>query len=324
MDLEIKICRTDELTEGEWKGFTESFNATFAEESTAEKKREFYNNNPFGYSYHALAKDGEIVAGHTSLIPRWYSIDGVQVIFGISGGTFVSSEYRNDIFLFKKMYSKLKIAASMDGMAGTLGVPNENSFKYAVKILNKKHIGDLEFYALPINAGTVLNSNLRPLLNPLSKLFVNSWFLLNRLWSYFDNPKEMKAKYRLILSKEFLACRFMKGYVRRVEDGVEIVYKIENENGVKTAYIMHLGDEEGFSFRELVRGVGSILKNENIDLILFVGRLNLRQYLLFRVPVSKKPKKLPLTIDLMDQSFSNESISDIKNWKFGLIDFDVR
>ena len=324
MELEIKICKSDQLTDSEWKSFAESFKTTFEEGSTAEKKREFYSNNPFGYSYHALAKDRETVVGHTSLIPRWYNIDGKQMIFGISGGTFVCPEYRNDIFLFKKMYSKLKNVASEDGMAGTLGVPNDNSFKYAVKILNKKHIGDLEFYALPINAGTVLNSNLRSVLNPLSKIFVKSWFLLNRLWSVLDNRNEVQAKFRLNLSEEFLACRFKKGYVRRVEYGVEIVYKIENENGVKTAYIMHLGDEEGFSFRDLVWGVGSILKNESIDLILYVGRLNLRQCLLLRVPGSKKPKRLPLTIDMMDQNYSIESISEIKDWKFGLIDFDVR
>ncbi|MDZ7693167.1 MAG: hypothetical protein U5K69_18945 [Balneolaceae bacterium] len=144
--MKIKVYKTTEISDKEWREFVDEFNKTFNRNSTVKSKKIFYTSNIFRYSYHAFAvSDKNRVVGHTSLIPALYKFNGDKVLAGISGGTFVSEEFRSDVLLFKKMYESLKDFASQEGMVATLGVPNNNSFKYSLKILGKKYIGDLNY-----------------------------------------------------------------------------------------------------------------------------------------------------------------------------------
>src|SRR5699024_2762633 len=166
----IIVCKTHEINDEQWRKFVEEFNNTFNRASSVEDKKEFYSSNVYGYSYHAFGVlDNGNIIGHTSLIPSQYRAGNQTVMMGISGGTFVSKEYRSDIFLFREMYEKLKKYAQKEGMAATLGVPNKNSFRYVTKILNKVHIGDLNYYVLPLHLGNIMDLKFKSVFNFLSK-----------------------------------------------------------------------------------------------------------------------------------------------------------
>jgi hypothetical protein len=324
MDVDIVSYKTSDISSEEWRGFVEQFNRTFSEKSTIEKKGKFYSGNPFGYSYHAFAKDDGKIIGHTSLIPTEYLMEGCERLVGISGGTFVSEKYRSDIFLFKKMYQAVVEMGEKDGMAATLGVPNENSFKYAVKILKKKHIGELDFFVLPVHVGTVLNMKYPTLVNYLSRFISILWVGCHRLVVKFWNPTEKPATYEILDSDQFLKCRFNWGYQSWQNGNTKIYYKLTEEEGKQVAYIMYAKEEAGYSMRALLLATHQIMRNHSVDMIMYVGTLNFRQSLLFKVPKKYKPKKLPFTVDLLNANLSEWSVLKIKNWKFGLIDFDVR
>ena len=323
--MEIKVCRTSEISSKEWMEFVDEFNKTFDRSSTVKSKKEFYSSNLFGYSYHAFSiSDSGRVVGHTSLIPSRYNFDGQEVLAGISGGTFVSENYRTDVMLFKKMYVCLKEYAKNDGIVATLGVPNKNSFKYSLKILNKKHIGDLNYFVLPVNLGNIIGTKLKLPINIISKIGVYSWLYLNRLYALFHNPSEEDVKFKLKITDEFLNNRFYKDYESVNTTSFRGYYKVVDEEGVMAAYIMFSEKNSTFNLKSLLKITGIILKKENVDLIMFVGLLNFFPRFLLKLPSSKVPKKLPLTIDIIDEKYKYDDILNIKNWKFSLIDFDVR
>ena len=63
------------------------------------------------------------------------------------------------------------------------------------------------------------------------------------------------------------------------------------------------------------------IKNNNADIIIFVGKIDLNQLLLIKIPGFLEPKKLNVIID----NFENHKellIND--NWDFGLLNYDVR
>src|SRR5699024_11412459 len=91
----IIVRKTYEISDGQWRKLVKEFNSTFNRQSSVEDKKEFYSSNVYGYSYHAFAvSDNGNIIGHTSLIPSQYRAGNQTVMMCISGGTFVSKEYR--------------------------------------------------------------------------------------------------------------------------------------------------------------------------------------------------------------------------------------
>ena len=128
-------------------------------------------------------------------------------------------------------------------------------------------------------------------------------------------------------SDAFLDIRYdWNQYTRVWKDKMEGVYRIYNEGGVRTAYITYFGENFKRNNRSLNFIVEEILRNEEVDAILYIGTLNFKQTLLMKVPKKYAPQKLPLCVTLLDKKNSEikEACSSIANIDFGLINFDVR
>lgn len=323
--MNIEVCITSEISNSDWKEITEGFRKTFEREKTKDQFLNYYSKNELGYSFHAIAKDDtNKICGYTSVVPFFYSIEGETVKIGLSGGSFVLEAYRSDIFIFKKMYDKLKKLCSSEDLVGIVGVPNSNSFQYTVKILKKKHLRDLNYYVLPVTPHPSMNKNMvvKKGLKGLAKIFTEANYLLSKIVNFSEKRRSVKVK----LTDAFLNMRLDERYVKYSSGNIRGAYRMYNEGERNVAYIMHFEENGEKTFRALARLVKEILSRNNPDLIFYIGTLNLKQALLFKVPKRFEPKKLPLTLTLLDgcPDEFKEKLLSADNWDFSLINFDVR
>lgn len=323
--MKVEAFKTSELTGEDWQQITDGFSRTFDREKTKNQFLNYYTKNEIGYSFHATARDEmNKIFGYTSVVPFLYVIEDETVKMGLSGGSFVLEEYRSDIFIFKKMYDKLKQLCSSENLVGIIGVPNSNSFQYTIKILKKKHLRDLNYYVLPVAPLFSLSNNrvVKKGLNFLAKAFSEANHLLSRVANFTEQDKSVKVKE----SDTFLNWRLDERYIKFSSENVKGAYRMYNEDGRSVAYIMYFQERGKRTFRSLARLVKEILRNNDPDLIFYIGTLNLTQSLLFKVPKRFESKKLPLTITELEgcPDEFKEKLLSAKNWDFSLINFDVR
>lgn len=78
--------------------------------------------------------------------------------------------------------------------------------------------------------------------------------------------------------------------------------------------------------KSLRTAIKYIIRYENIDIIIFVGKLSFFQNLLFKVPYKYEPKHLYFTADILSAANikDEQKLLDITNWDFGLFNYDVR
>jgi hypothetical protein len=327
--MEIIIYKTTEIPSKIWDQIVKGFNASFNNHPTTKKRLiGDATSNSFGYSYHAVCIENDLVIGYNTIIPNYYVRNGKEkIIIGLSGSTFVLKEYRKDIFIFHDMYMELKKYCAKENIIAFLGVPNLNSYQYSIKFLHCIEVFCLNYYILPVKISNILKARKFSFLNILSELF--SLFLIagNRLLTHIFNPTENKANYRIEINDAFLEKRFKDKRYKSISKGnIKFTYVISNENGIKCAYIMYFGENGIKTLKSLTLAVSHIFQLEKIDIIMFVGTLRINQSILIKVPTKFQPRKLPFTYNLLDSNDS-EKYSDMdnkNNWDFSLLNLDVR
>lgn len=326
-ESKIIIKRTDEIDEATWQQICHGYEICFSSKHTPEELKESFSRSVTGYSLHALKySDDGVLMGHNYYQPRPYILNGKPVICALSGGTYVLPKYRNDMFMFYDMIKALDKESDRLGWVAFLGIPNENSFKYSVKIIKTKHIGDLTYYILPVNVGRILKKNIK-ILDFFSRLYASAVSNLNVIISSVWNSKEKTKPLHLDISEKFLDIRFdPKKYTRIHKGKMEGIFRVYNEDGIKTAYILYFNEDNKRSNKSLAFTVRQILKREKVDAILYVGTMNMPQMLLTKTPKRFVPQQLPLCVTSFDKN--NQEIKNllksIDNVDFGLINFDVR
>lgn len=327
--MDIIVYKTHEITSEQWGKIVYEFNRSFALQKDIKSFKEYYQRTRTGFSYHALAfEDGGNLAGYNSIIPILYrDREGEDILSGISGGTFVVPEFRNDIFIFSDMISSLHEYCSKEGMVVTLGVSNENSFQYALKFLDSTLITYLPYYALPVRLFNVIKKEKLVFLNFLSVVATRTLLWLNMLPARLSNKSEEEVRFEVKTDDEFFRNRFGGGNYHEIKgNNVKAFYKLVKEEGIRTIYLFDFRENEKRTYRALVKAVEYILANEKPDLILFIGHLRLKQFLLLRVPKRFEPQPLPLTFNITYPSYYSyyDAMSAETNWNFGLMNFDAR
>jgi uncharacterized membrane protein len=71
--------------------------------------------------------------------------------------------------------------------------------------------------------------------------------------------------------------------------------------------------------------VWNILNKErkNIDIIIYIGNINIFQLSLLKIPMNKLPRKFYFCGDILDEKNIDEKFFSHSIWDFGLINFDV-
>ena len=324
---DIIILRTDEISDDLWRQIGHGYKVCFDIEHTPDEFRESFSRSITGYTFHALkfTEDGKLM-GHNYFQPRPYILNGEKVICAVSGGTFVLPEYRKDIFIFKELFTALSKHAKSLGWIAQIGVPNENSFKYAVKINKEKYIGDLNYYILPVHASKIIKHN-NKLLDGLSHLYSTIITKGNLFLSHIINLKEKKVPLHIDENEQFLSLRLSHLEYKHIkEQDLRATYRVYDEDGINTAYIIYFSQNGKRTSKALSHTVNTILKNEKIDAILYIGTMNMAQTLLTRVPKKFVPHRLTATVAVFDKTNKElvDILSSLKNIDYGLINFDVR
>ena len=323
----IKVLKTFELQENDWIRIVAGSNRSFDRQTTKERLLILYNSNCFGYSFHAVCYENDSIIGFTSILPFQYVHNERTFKAGINGGSYVLKEYRNDAFILKDMLDALKEECAGNDFSVFLGVPNKNTYKYLVVFSGFKLIGNLNYYALPVNLFTVLKKEKLKFLDVIPSLFFRAYCFINLVFSHICNSKGKISEYRLLITADFHKTRFSASRYTFVEkQNVKFWYRIVDEAGIITAYLMDFRENECRTNKALCAAVWYIVRKEKIGILLYVGTLRMKQVLLLKTPSRFQPKKLPLMYSLLDidNKEQYDSMANIKLWDFSLMNFDGR
>ena len=318
--MTVNYKKTTDLSDSEIQRICEIFSNVFPEHSrsVADFKNEFLNSE-FGYSFHGLLMDGEIITGSQSYIPFIYLIDGAEKQVALSVDTMILPEYRN----FDNIYDLLSKGQKFlknSGFSFVFGFPNENAYPLLTKGLKEKDIGDLSTYILPYKIGTLKEKFKN--LNFASKIF--SHILVN---SSVMSKKSETKDYRISKNREnFNSYRYkwFDGNYKKVSKiDFEYFYKIKSHQGVQTAFLIDVYPLSQKNFDAAVRNIYHEEK-ANFDIVLYIGNLHFRPLSMLKIPKKMEPKTFHFTAKILDQkSITPQILYDLSNWDVNLSNYDL-
>lgn len=321
--MEIKICNTKEWTDKEWESFVSSFYEVFQHKFDIEHFKHKYYATIDGYSYHALLLNDEgVVVGNISIIPYFYNRNEEKVKIGLGADVFIREEFRTDPLMLRRMYKKLTKLLVENGIVAVMAVPNATAYPYWKNVVKWKDVGDIAYWAIPVRVGNVIKKY--NFLNFFSLIYTYLILFISRIINLFVNSKQKNFLYSVNENNSFFDYRFYGDYHQEKKGDNHTCYRIIDEEGVKTAYLVYSKEKGCMTFRSLLYGVKQIIKNHKVDLILFVGPIRLFQTLFIHIPHRIEPKRLPLTCDLLTNDERFQDMLVFSNWDFGLLNYDVR
>lgn len=324
--MELKVLKTHEVSDKLWGHIVEGFNEAFDCSITADDlKSGFCTQNKLGYGYHAIAlsDEGEVM-GFNTFSPGFYK-NGLKTVF--SGSVFVRKKFRSNDLLFMDLTKALRKKAIEDGYEIELGAPNVNAENFASKILKCIHIADLNYYILPIHPSRCLNKPAFSFIDSIAPCTIKIYMAFIAMLARFCNKKEKQVKYEMEIDADFWKNRFPERLYQSFHDkAYHAYYRMYDEEGVKTAYLMDYREGNCRTSRAMLRAVDYILKNEHADAILYVGTSCVAHGALLKVPSRLVPKRLPFTYHVLDKKNKEKyaDMVDVNKWNFSLMNFDVR
>lgn len=319
-DLELRLDykKSNELFINEKIQICALFKEVFEKPMTYESFEQKFEKNQSGFSYHGLMIEEDKIVGCYSVIPYKYRFFNQEYIFGLSVDTMIAEEYRGNPFNLKKMANLVYDGLKADGIPFVFGFPNDNVYLVRKKILKWQDIGKLDFYILPINIGAIKSK--LAFLNIFSRIFAGAV-------NVFVGSKSLDIKafgIEKINDQSFLTARYDASYsVETLGDDSYFAYKIYDEEGIRTAYLIDVYPLCKSSLENAVKELYKKEKN-NIDLIIYVGHLNFKVKNMFKVPEKYQPKNVHMSGKILDDTIIDERIFDINNWNVNLSNYDVR
>ena len=220
---------TDQLMEFEQEQMRDLFLRIFNKKMTKDAFERKFFYTPKGYSYHGLMLHEEVVVGAFSAVPGRYKYFGEEHILSLSVDTMIDSKYRGGGH-FVKMANVVHQGLISDGIPFIFGFPNEHFYAVQRRLLKYADIGELDYYALPLNIGSVVRK-LKPL-NGLSRGFCRFATRFCRI------PRNSETRYDIakVVDKQFERHRYDESYSRiDLGEGAQCIYRIyEEEGGIRT------------------------------------------------------------------------------------------
>lgn len=311
--------RTIELSDMECQNLCDLFEAVFGKKKSKLAFQKQFFDTPLAYSFHGLMiEEGEIVGAYTA-VPYRYSFFGEEMIFALAVDTMIHPKHRGGPFNVKKMAGKVYSALKEEGIPFVFGFPNDNIFEYRLKVLKWHHIGNLDYFVLPLRVG-VMRPSLK-WLNYLSKVGVACFMRLPRLRKSLNAARYIVK----IDGDDFKRHRYGDLYeeITLPSGGTCIIRNYVEDDGVHVTYLIDVKPFTPYFFNMAVREVYNHVKHKS-DIIIYVGKLDFLPKGLIRVPKGKEPKAVKFCGKILLPDKVNSQIYDISNWQIDLSNFDVR
>ena len=230
----------------------------------------------------------------------------------------ILKEHRAKPSSLPKMAELVYQALVGDGIPFIYGFPNELYYDHEKRLMDTKDVGRLYYYILPLNIGAIVSKV--KCCNFLSQSFAKMLMTLNRISAKGDFKyniekvnDEIFDRYRYDVSYSFLD----------IDGKGRCVYKIHDEDGVKTLHILDVSPLSPGFFQKAVQRLYQIASRE-IDAVLYVGTLPFYPRGLIKVPRFMEPQRIMMTGKILMPEIVDESAFVIDNWNVNVSNFDVR
>ena len=312
------LKKTSDLSINEKEGLRALFEMVFEKPMSEDEFDRKFSKNPQGNSYHGLMLCDDEVVGAYSAIPYPYQYFGREMIFALAVDTMIHPQHRGGRTV-KRMAELVYAALKADDIPFVFGFPNQNIFEYRVKVLNWHHIGDLDYFALPLHIGAIKPA--LAWLNPLSKIGAACFVQLPDL----SHGKSSNRQIAKVDDEAFRKHRYSPDYKRlELSNGSTCFMRLHSEeNGACVAYIIDVSPPTASAFKQAVKAVYDYVNN-NSDVIMYIGKLDFQPKGLIKVPVSLQPKAVRFCGKVLLPDMVDEKILDIDHWQINLSNYDVR
>lgn len=317
--MDFLIKRTTELTVQEIASICRLFETVFEGHSkTIECFKEEFLHTALGYSFHAMMVDSSEIVGAHSLIPCDYLCEGSKVLVAFSVDTMIKKGYR-DFFNLKDLIDLTECAAKKVGVKFIFGFPNDNSYPILKKGFKYRDIGRMNIYVYPYRIGGIKHN--LSFLTPISKAFTRLLGLISvftrkhkEIVFLWDKNRKLYDQYRY---------QWFCGKYKIVSLlDFNFVYRIENYEGIRTAFLTDLDKISSFNVSKAVSYIRKC-DGENFDLLLYVGFLPCGNLPLVKIPRKLEPKNFNFVGKLLDKTDMDERWFDINNWNVNLSCYDL-
>ena len=328
MAHDIRVLTTDEVNAELIQQYHTAFEASFSATLPSQYFKSKYSSTELGYSYHSFLFSKNILVGSVTAIPFKYCYRNKTHLLALAVGVFIHPDHRDDPFALMKVYRKLKKRLASDEIEGVLAVPNATSFTYWTKVVKWQVIGDLPYYSLPLRPGAVLGQP--TLLDPVASLIISQTAKLAAgILGYSSSRNPLPQVVSLCVNKDIWESHRYVGKYNHVAVSLssKAHYTVVSEGGIKTAYLIDFRNQSWQRTRKAYLDSIKYLLSLDIDLLLYIGRLAFPANPLIKVPRSKEPKRLPLTIDYLSLPNATglpQAKDGISAWDFGLLNYDAR
>lgn len=317
--MEFVTKKTTELSLDEKRGIVNLFNEVFERERTVEDFDLEFLHTVEGYSYHTIGIDNGVIVAANTMVPAKYYIAGKMVKTVNSVDTMIAKEHRG----LENFYDMAKTSfkhSEDNGYEVVVGFPNDNSYELFIKLKFMKDIGRLDTFCLPYRIGGIKKG--LAFLNPLSMLFCRIWagcssmFASSKVVTFSmqkDGETYNKTRYQ----------RTKGPYGFAQVNGTTCVYRIMEQEGIRTAFIADVYEKSPKNFN---KSVNYLINNEgkNFDLILYVGHLAFTNTGLIKIPRKYEPKRFNFTAMFFDKKLVDKNeFYDINNWDVNLSNYDL-
>jgi len=318
VETQVVFKTTDQLPESEREQMCDLFLRVFNKNMTKDTFDRKFFHTPRGHSYHGLMLHEEAIVGAMSAVPGRYKFFDEERIFALSVDTMIDPAHRGGGHVLK-MADLVHQGLVQDGVPFIFGFPNERFYPIQKRLLRYEDIGELDYYVLPLNIGAVVRK--LKWLNRLSRSFCRCALR----FSWIPSDSQIRYNIAKVADAQFERHRYDGSYNRiTLAEGAVCYYKIcEEEGGIRTLYIIDVIPPTPAFLTRAVKQVFEAALGA-VDVIIYVGKLPSKPAGLWKVPDSRKPRRIRMTGKTLIPGLVDSSVFDIKNWRVNISDFDVR
>jgi hypothetical protein len=310
-----------ELLENEWFAIKESFNLIFKKNNSINFFKSKYADCSLGYSTHGILYFNDKIVGCFTIIPRDYSVFNEKETIGLACDAYILEGHRGNELFLRKISESAISKINDKKITKFISLPNPGAYKYWKYLSNWKDIGELDFFAYPVNISKLIfkNSSLSVLSLWFSCILS---FLFKIAYTFSNNVKEKNIFIEFDkLSKQQRFNLDTYNHIKLTSKSWGY-YRIYQEKDLNVAYIVYIDFLSKKNISSMINKI--ILENgSKIDLIIYIGNLSDKPLNLFKLPKSKYPREMIFT-GLTKNNHDNTGFLNIDNWDVNLVNFDNR